>query len=205
MPLSLSEQLRGVCLPFILHSHRAIARWSFASAIALAVVGCAAPAPTPETPSTSDAETSAPTSEPTTSGTSTQLSAAPDPFALVTEVEVSTQSPGNYTFAVTLASPDTGCEQYANWWEVVTEEGDLVYRRILAHSHIEEQPFQRSGGPVELQPDQTVIVRGHMDPDGYGTQAMQGSVEAGFTEVMLPEGFAADLAEAEPQPSGCTF
>lgn len=203
MPLSVSEQLRAINLPFIVHSQRAIARWSFASAIALAVVGCAAPAPTPETPPASDAVPSA--SETTTSDSSTQSSPASDSFALVTEVEVSTQNPGSYTFAVTIESPDTGCEQYANWWEVVTEEGELVYRRILAHSHIEEQPFERTGGPVEIEPDQTVIVRSHMDPDGYGPQAMRGSVEAGFTEVMLPEGFAANLAEAEPQPTGCTF
>ncbi|MGF1521172.1 MAG: hypothetical protein ACFBSF_02465 [Leptolyngbyaceae cyanobacterium] len=125
-------------------------------------------------------------------------------FANVTAVEISGES-GVYTFAVTIQSPDTGCDQYANWWEVVSEEGDLLYRRILAHSHVEEQPFRRSGGPVSVQPDQSVIVRAHMDPQGYGTQAMQGTAITGFEEVTLPEGFAADLANADPQPQGCTF
>lgn len=113
--------------------------------------------------------------------------------------------PNTYTFAVTVQSTETGCEQYANWWEVVTPEGELIYRRILAHSHIDEQPFRRTGGPVAIQPDASVIVRAHMEPQGYGMQAMQGSVESGFAEVILPEGFAADLATAEPQPSSCAF
>ena len=128
-----------------------------------------------------------------------------NPVAVVTAVEVPSGEPGGYTFAVTVESPDTGCEQYANWWEVITPEGNLIYRRILAHSHVDEQPFERSGGPVEVQPDQTVIVRAHMEPSGYGSQALQGSVEEGFEAVTLSPDFAADLATAEPQPQDCNF
>jgi hypothetical protein len=46
----------------------------------------------------------------------------------VTAVRVS-GAPGAYTFSVTLSSPDTGCDQYADWWEVITPDGELVYRR----------------------------------------------------------------------------
>jgi hypothetical protein len=42
--------------------------------------------------------------------------------------------PGAYFFTVTLSSPDTGCARYADWWEVVSEDGRLLYRRVLAHS-----------------------------------------------------------------------
>jgi len=128
-----------------------------------------------------------------------------NPVAVVTAVEVPSGEPGDYTFAVTIESPDTGCEQYANWWEVITPEGDLIYRRILAHSHVDEQPFERSGGPVEVQPDQSVIVRAHMEPYGYDSQALQGTVEGGFEAVTLSPQFATDLATAEPQPQGCNF
>jgi len=72
-------------------------------------------------------------------------------------------APGDYRFSVTLSSPDTGCDQYADWWEVITTDGELVYRRILAHSHVNEQPFTRSGGPVELQETTKAIVRAHMN------------------------------------------
>jgi len=67
--------------------------------------------------------------------------------ARVTKVTVSGEA-NNYNFSVTIASPDTGCDQYADWWEVFTEDGVLIYRRILAHSHVTEQPFTRSGGAV---------------------------------------------------------
>ncbi|MEM7063739.1 MAG: hypothetical protein AAF572_11315 [Cyanobacteria bacterium P01_B01_bin.77] len=112
---------------------------------------------------------------------------------------------GNYTFAVTLSSADTGCEQYADWWEVAdAETGELLYRRILAHSHTNEQPFTRSGGPVPIAPDQSVIIRGHMGGirSHYGGQVLRGSVESGFEPVTDS---LASLESVEPLPTGCTF
>jgi len=121
-------------------------------------------------------------------------------------VDVSTRGePGDYAFEVTVKSPDTGCDQYADWWEVLSTDGELLYRRILAHSHVNEQPFTRSGGPVAIDADEAVIVRAHMNPTGYGGQAMRGSVDEGFQPVELPVDFAADVEDQEPQPSGCAF
>ena len=116
-------------------------------------------------------------------------------------------SAGNYTFSVELKSPDTGCGQYADWWEVLNADGKLIYRRILAHSHVHEQPFTRSGGPVKIAEDDVVTVRAHMHPGGYGSGkiAMKGSVKAGFQVFELPEGFAADVEKQAPQPIGCAF
>ena len=112
---------------------------------------------------------------------------------------------GAYTFEVTVRSPDTGCNQYADWWEVVSAGGDLVYRRVLLHSHVEEQPFTRSGGPVDLQPDDPAIVRAHMTTTGYGGAALRGSASGGFADAFLPEGFAADLETRQPQPPECAY
>lgn len=111
----------------------------------------------------------------------------------------------NYTFSVTVKSPDTGCDQYANWWEVISTGGDLIYRRILGHSHVNEQPFTRSGGSVPITNDQEVIVRVHMNNMGYSGNAMKGSVTNGFKPVELDRDFALDLENSEPQPSGCAF
>jgi hypothetical protein len=116
-----------------------------------------------------------------------------------------TGSPSAYQFSVEIASPDTGCDQYADWWEVVTEDGQLLHRRILLHSHVNEQPFTRSGGPVEINADTVVIVRAHMNNSGYGGMAMKGTVDSGFTEVDLAPDFAASLASEPPQPEGCDF
>ncbi len=131
-------------------------------------------------------------------------SATEEGFAVVTAVSTS-GSEGNYTFSVTLSSPDTGCDQYADWWEVLDADGSLLYRRILAHSHVNEQPFTRSGGSVSIQEDTEVYVRGHMNTTGYGTKVMKGSVSNGFQTVDAAAGFASDLADQQPLPDNCAF
>ena len=93
----------------------------------------------------------------------------------------------------------------AFWWEVVSAEGELLYRRILLHSHVDEQPFTRSGGPVDIQPNDTVIIRAHMSRTGYGGSALSGTVKDGIlpAEVLLE--FAPGLEGQDPHPSDCAF
>ncbi len=110
-----------------------------------------------------------------------------------------------YTFSVTILSPDTGCEQYADWWEVVDTEENLLYRRILGHSHVNEQPFTRSGGTISITEEQEVYIRAHMSNLGYGNTVLKGSVLTGFTTSELDVTFAATLAKQEPLPTSCAF
>jgi hypothetical protein len=124
--------------------------------------------------------------------------------AEVLSIKVSGET-GAYNFLVTVSSPDTGCDQYADWWEVISQDGELLYRRILLHSHVNEQPFTRSGGPVPIESDTIVLVRAHMHPGGYGSLAMKGSLDQGFEQVELSDDFAADLAERLPLPEDCDF
>jgi hypothetical protein len=93
-------------------------------------------------------------------------------FADVLSVRV-TGNPGGYQFGVEITSPDTGCEQYADWWEVISEDGELLYRRILLHSHVNEQPFVRSGGPMEIQANSIVYIRAHMSTAGYAGRLLR--------------------------------
>ncbi len=127
-------------------------------------------------------------------------------YAIVEKVTISGNE-NNYTFSVTLKSPDKGCSQYANWWEIVTEDEELVYRRILGHSHVNEQPFTRSGGTVKINAPDIVIIRGHMNTTGYGKGeiAMKGSVETGFKPFVVVEEFASSLEKDSPLPNGCAF
>lgn len=111
--------------------------------------------------------------------------------------------PGAYQLAVTIRSPDRDCNAYANWWEVVGEDGKLLFRRVLMHSHPDEQPFTRPAGPVPIAADATVVVRAHFHPTGYGGAALRGSVAKGFTAWEPPPGFAAELAKSEPLPKEC--
>jgi hypothetical protein len=127
---------------------------------------------------------------------------AAGPDAKITAVRAS-GAPGSYTFDVTIKSNDTGCDHYADWWEVVDAHGTLVYRRVLLHDHADEQPFTRDGGPVPLAADQVVTVRAHVNTSGYSTAAMRGSVQAGFKAVDLPADFAPGLAKKPPLPDVC--
>ncbi len=111
---------------------------------------------------------------------------------------------GAWVFSVTLLSPDTGCERYADWWELVDLEGGLVYRRVLNHSHPDEQPFTRSGDPVDVTGERTLLVRGHMNDSGYGGAVYRGSVAEGFAvDASVGAEFAQELAAQEPLPEDC--
>lgn len=164
----------------------------------LLLVGCS-----PEKPANESAQTPTITSE-NIEPTGEIMPTDRDIYADVISVQVSGNE-GAYQFSVQVRSPDTGCEQYADWWEVVTEQGELVYRRVLLHSHVGEQPFTRSGGPVDIQADSVVWVRAHMNTMGYGGQALRGSVRDGFEPAQTDSDFAADLAKQPPLPDDCAF
>jgi hypothetical protein len=131
----------------------------------------------------------------------------PSAVANVTAVEA-LGSANSYNFSVTLETDDIDCSQFADWWEVLTEEGELIYRRILTHPHTEGlsgNPFTRSGGTVNVAPDQTVIVRAHMNNTGYGGMAMRGTAEGGFEPAPdIGPNFAPDVAAEGEQPGECT-
>ena len=139
-----------------------------------------------------------------TANLGTQQKANLEDLAKITNV-VCIGQPNNYTFDVTVQSPDTGCDQWADWWEVFTLEGELVYRRILLHSHVTEQPFTRSGGVVDVGADDSIYVRAHMNNLGYGTQVFSGTVRVGLELDSLPVDFASDLEMEEPLPLDCDF
>jgi hypothetical protein len=112
---------------------------------------------------------------------------------------------GDYRFSVGVSSPDTGCEQYADWWEVISTDGKLLYRRILGHSHVNEQPFVRSGSGIDIGATDEVIVRVHVNTLGYGTTAFKGSVASGFKKATIAANFAAHVLNDDPLPTGCAF
>lgn len=111
----------------------------------------------------------------------------------------------SYHFSVTIKSDETGCEQYTDWWEVLSEKGDLLYRRILIHSHPDMQPFTRSGGYVKIKKDDVVYVRAHMNKLGYVGDVFKGSVKNGFKKVDKIPDFDEKIEKQTPLPAGCLY
>jgi hypothetical protein len=83
---------------------------------------------------------------------------------------------GTWTFHVTVEHPDTGWEDYADGWDVVTPDGtvlkpdpDSPFTRLLLHPHENEQPFTRSQSGLVIPHGVTQVrVRAHDLVDGYG-------------------------------------
>lgn len=78
---------------------------------------------------------------------------------------------GGWTFSVTLKHGDTGWDHYADLWEVYTPEGELLGKRVLAHPHVNEQPFTRSLSGVQIPNGvTTVIIRARDSVHGVSPQ-----------------------------------
>jgi hypothetical protein len=92
----------------------------------------------------------------------------------VVGVEVTCSGQHDCNFSVTLRHADAGWNHYADRWEVVTPNGELLATRTLLHPHVEEQPFTRSLNHVAI-PDgvDRVIVRAHDLLHGYGEKVVE--------------------------------
>jgi hypothetical protein len=83
---------------------------------------------------------------------------------------------GTWTFHVTVQHPDTGWEDYADGWDVLTLDGQVLrpdpdspFTRLLLHPHESEQPFTRSQSGIVIPPGVSQVrVRAHDLVDGYG-------------------------------------
>ena len=78
----------------------------------------------------------------------------------VVGVKVRQQGKGTYRFDVTLRHDDEGWDHYADRWQVVGKDGTVYASRVLAHPHVNEQPFTRSKSGVAIPSgiSQVVIV-----------------------------------------------
>lgn len=96
--------------------------------------------------------------------------------ANVTFVRAEQAADGTWTFHVTVEHPDTGWEDYANGWDIITTQGQVIkksvdeaFTRVLTHPHENEQPFTRSQSGLVIPTDVTeVFVRAHDIVHGWG-------------------------------------
>lgn len=77
---------------------------------------------------------------------------------------------------MTVEHPDTGWEDYADGWDVMTPDGTVLkpdsnsqFTRTLLHPHENEQPFTRSQSGIQIPEGvNQVRVRAHDLVDGFG-------------------------------------
>ncbi len=87
----------------------------------------------------------------------------------VVDVAVSCNDDSICRFDVTVQHEDEGWDHYANRWEVLSPDGEVLATRVLAHPHVDEQPFTRSMSGIQIPADlKEVVVRAHDLVHGYG-------------------------------------
>jgi hypothetical protein len=84
-----------------------------------------------------------------------------------------TRTGTTYRFDVTLRHDDASWEHYANRWEILAPDGSILATRVLAHPHINEQPFTRSLPGVKIPTGiNQVEIRAHDSVHAYGGKTM---------------------------------
>lgn len=87
----------------------------------------------------------------------------------VVDVSVSKSGDDLYRFSATVLHEDSGWGHYANKWEVLDPQGNVLGTRVLHHPHVGEQPFTRSLSGVRIESGVTAVtVRAHDLVHGYG-------------------------------------
>lgn len=94
-------------------------------------------------------------------------------FAFAGEAEITnisaSKSGGTWQFDVTIKHGDTGWDHYADGWGVYSEDGTELGYRVLAHPHVNEQPFTRSLSGVKIPREtKTVFIRPRDSVHGVG-------------------------------------
>ena len=77
-------------------------------------------------------------------------------------------------FDATIRHADEGWEHYADRFEVLSPEGEVLGTRVLRHPHVEEQPFTRRLAGVRIPASITrVQVRAGDSVHGFGGQVVE--------------------------------
>lgn len=73
----------------------------------------------------------------------------------------------DWTISVTLRHGDTGWDDYADGWRIVTDEGAVLATRPLAHPHVTEQPFTRSLSGLDLPAGTPLFIESSTNVTGW--------------------------------------
>lgn len=79
----------------------------------------------------------------------------------VENIKITALEGERFRIDVTLRHDDTGWEHYANRWDVLDEANNVLGTRVLAHPHVNEQPFTRSLTLEIPKNIKQITIRGH--------------------------------------------
>ena len=86
----------------------------------------------------------------------------------VLKAEISAKGSGVYRIDVTARHEDAGWDHYANRWDILDLNGNVLGSRVLAHPHDNEQPFTRSLTVNLPEGISVVVIRAHDTVHGLG-------------------------------------
>ena len=73
-----------------------------------------------------------------------------------------------WRFDMTVSHGDEGWDHYADGYEVLDAEGEVLATRVLRHPHVDEQPFTRTLDAQIPLTVKEVRIRAHDSEHGYG-------------------------------------
>lgn len=88
----------------------------------------------------------------------------------IEKVKIKPLGGDQYRFSVTLRHNDTGWDHYADLWQVLAGEDEVLGERVLAHPHENEQPFTRSAVIRVPQGAENLRVRAHDSVHGWAEE-----------------------------------
>ena len=91
----------------------------------------------------------------------------------VVDGSITALSDGRYRISATIAHADTGWEHYADRWDALTPAGVVLGERVLAHPHVDEQPFTRSLTITIPSGVTTIILQAHDSVHGTGGKTFE--------------------------------
>jgi hypothetical protein len=92
-----------------------------------------------------------------------------DRYPDVVAVELLPQGERVYDVRVTLSSPYDTPERYADGWQVLDPDGNVLGTHTLLHDHANEQPFTRTQRGVAIPAGvDEVTVQGRDQANGFG-------------------------------------
>ncbi len=110
---------------------------------------------------------------PTTLASNVNHSSTSLDSAQVTQVNAVQQANGAWCFYSTVKHNDQGWDHFANEWQVVDLNGNILGVRSLAHPHDDEQPFTRSKCSIQIPKHiNKVVVRAKCNLHGYSGQTV---------------------------------